>query len=380
MPTIYLDHAATTYTDPRVVETMLPYFTEKYGNPESRHHKGKEALVAIDNARETVAHILGCRPNEIIFTGSATETNNIAILGLARANPGKHLITTQIEHPSVTEPFKQLEKEGHHVTWLKPDSTGLINAEDFEKALTPNTALASIIFANNEIGTIQPIKELAAIAAKHKIRFHTDACQIAGSANLSTEISIGNIDLLTINGSKIYGPKGIGILFIRRGTKLSPILFGGEQEHGLRPGTHNTPNIIGIAKALELAQKDKEEENKRLTQLRDNFIATVSTTIPNIKLNGHPTLRLPNNISLTIPDIIAEELLLHLDEAGICISTGSACSGRSTKPSATLTAIGLSEKDIRSTIRLSLGKKTTSQDLKYVAETLSEIVKKLRKK
>lgn len=377
MPEIYLDHASTTYTDPRVLEAMLPYFSEKYGNPETLYKKGKEALIAVDNARETIAKILNCRYSEIYFTGSATEANNLAIFGVARANQKKgcHLITSTIEHSSVREPFKKLEQEGFEVSYLEVDKEGFISAEALKKSLRPDTTFVSIMHANNEIGTIEPIADFGAICRSYGIPFHTDAAQTAASQNLDVEAL--QVDLMTINASKIYGPKGVGALFVRKNTPIEAIIYGGSHEHGLRAGTHNVPGIIGLAKALELVQAEKENENARLTKLRDQLINGILTRIPEASLNGSRKNRLPNNINIVIPGISAHELLLHLDEAGIFVNTQAACKVGVDHTSFVLRAIGLPREHLHSSIRMSLGQQTTEKDIEYVIATLPKIVEKM---
>ncbi|MBI2634298.1 cysteine desulfurase [Candidatus Peregrinibacteria bacterium] len=372
---IYLDNASTTPLDHRVLEIMLPYFSEEYGNPESQHQKGKKALLAIDNAREIIAEILHCQPAEIIFCGSATETNNLAILGIGRANPKSHFITSVIEHSSVLKPFQQLEKEGHTVTYLKVDKEGLIHMEGIEKAIQKNTKLVSIMYANNEIGAIEPIAEIGRICRSRNIPFHMDACQAATTLDLNTKNL--NADMMTLNGSKIYGPKGIGILFVRQNIKLQPIIYGGGQEKNLRSGTHNVPIIVGFAKALELAQKEKNEERNRLTKLRNQSIDELLRQIPGSQINGSRINRLANNINISIPGVESTDLLLHLDEAGIYASAGSACSTGKAEPSYVLKAIGLPEEKIHSSIRLTLGKGTTDKDMEYVVEKIVKIAKRV---
>jgi len=371
---IYLDHASTTPTDPEVVKVILPFFTEKYGNAESLHHKGKEALIAVDKARKTIAGIWNCSPSEVIFTGSGTEANNLAILGVARANQhkGRHLITTQIEHSSVFKTFKILEKEGFEITYLAVDKYGLVNPEDLEKAINKNTTLVSIIYGHNEIGTIQPLQNLGEICQKNKVLFHSDACQAAGALTLDTKKLA--LNLMTINGSKIYGPKGVGALFVKRGTKIKAIMGGGQHEFGLRPGTQNTPGIIGLAKALELATDRRLQQNSQLTNLRDFLIKELTKKFPAAKLNGHSSKRLPNNISITIPEIDATQIVAKLDKSGIYISTGSACDSGSNKPSQTLTSIGLSQEQSYQTLRITLGNSTTKKDLEIFLEELKKIV------
>jgi len=379
-PQIYFDHASTTYTVPEVVEAMLPYFTEKYGNPHSNHTAGLEAKQAIDQSRETVARHLNCSPSEIIFCGSATEANNLCLKGFARANKnkGNHIITCNIEHKSVLNPLKYLKKnEGFKITFLQVDNDGLVNPDDLEKAITDETILVSIMYANNEIGTVQPIKKLGEICKKHAIPFHTDACQAAGALNLNTQEQ--NIDLMSFSSSKFYGPKGIGILFKKQNLDIKPIIHGGGQEFGLRSGTHNTAYIVGLAKALQLAQENSGQENARLIKLRDYLIESLLKKIPGIKLNGHKEKRLPNNINISIPDIDGAELLLHLDAIGIYASTGSACSAKKTAPSHVLLAIDLPENMANSSLRLTLGKSISEKEINYLLEKLPPIIEKLQK-
>ncbi|MEK9159052.1 MAG: cysteine desulfurase family protein, partial [Patescibacteria group bacterium] len=354
MKNIYLDHAATTPTDPRVLKAMLPFFNEKFGNPSALYQKGREALNAISGARKFVAQVFGCSAGEIIFTAGGTESDNLAILGAARANraQGNHIITTKIEHHAVLHACEQLEKEGFKVTYLPVDAEGFVTTEQVLKAITPQTILVSVMFANNEIGTIEPVAEIGnALKKNHPhIIFHTDACQAAGALDLN--VNRLHVDLLTLNGSKIYGPKGVGVLFKKRGVKIQPLIFGGEQEFALRPGTENTAGIIGLVTALELAQKNKDKENKRLIGLRNYLWAKLQKAVPKIKLNG-PELdviasrakqslrRLPNNLNITILDIEGEALLLYLDEVGIQAATGSACTSQSLEPSHVIRALGV---------------------------------------
>ncbi len=385
MKHIYLDHAATTYVDPKVLEAMLPYFTEHFGNPNSIYTSGLTSRKAIEDARTTISEILNCEYDEVIFTGSGTESDNLAIFGTVQALTKKsqkkpediHLITSAIEHNAVQAPFKKLEKEGYSVTYIKPQRNGIIDPKDFEAAITDKTAFASIIYANNEIGTIQPIPELTKIAHAHNIIFHTDACQAAGALTMDTKEL--NVDLLTLNASKIYGPKGIGVLFKASSVKLEPQIIGGGQESNLRSGTENVPAILGLAKALELSQETYKEESQRLTDLRNQLIEGIKTSIPRTYLNGDQDKRLPNNANILILDIEGEALLLHLDEAGIEVSTGSACDSKSLEPSHVLTAIGLPKDAVHGSIRFTLGKKTSKEDIDYVLKTLPPIVEKLRK-
>jgi len=372
---IYLDHASTTYTDPQVLEAMLPYFTENFGNPKSIHEKGRKAKQAIDKARIEIAKFLNCDSSEIIFTGSGTESNNIAIIGAARANKekGNHLITSKIEHSSVKKVFEYLEKEGFEVTYLDVEKNGIINPEDLKKAIKPESILVSIMHANNEIGTIQPIEKIGEICQENGIIFHTDACQTALYLNLDSEKL--NVDLLTMNSSKIYGPKGIGALYIRRETKLSPILFGGNHEHALRPGTQATANIVGLAEAVKLIQK---YDNEKLKKLRDNLIEEL-LKIDEVTLNGDQEQRIPNNINISIKGFNSQEILLHLDNANIYVSSGSACGSGLKNPSGTLKAIGLSKNEINSSLRISLGKATTTKETEKFLNTFKEILEKLKK-
>ncbi len=378
---IYLDHASTTYLNEEVLKAMLPYFSEKYGNAESPHIKGKEALIAIDDAKETVAKYLNCKSSELTFTGSATEANNLAIFGLAKAaqktsHQPLHIITSAIEHSSILAPLEELQKQGFQITYLPVDDQGLINPADLEKAIRTNTILVSIIYANNEIGTIQPISELGAICKKHQIPFHSDSCQAACALPLDTQIL--NVDLMTLNGSKIYGPKGIGLLYHRQTLKLEPLIYGGQQQKGLRSGTQDTPSIVGFTKALELAQENCEREKERLKKLKNQLIDGLLQKIPNTYLNGHPQNRLANNINVTFQGIDAKQLILHLDTLGVYVSSGSACGGKKDQPSHVLQAIGLSESNLNSTIRISLGKKNSQADIDYLLEILPPLIEKLR--
>lgn len=372
---IYLDYAATTPVRHEVLEAMLPFFSEKFGNPGSVNSFGMEALDAVDEARISIAKILNAKINEIIFTSSGTESINLAIKGVARANKskGKHIITSKIEHPAVLETCKSLEKEGFEITYLQPDKEGIVNADKVKEAIKKDTILVSIMYANNEIGSINPVSEIGKICKQNKILFHTDACQAAGA--LGIDVNTLNVDLMTINGSKIYAPKGIAFLYVRTGVKLEPIVHGGNQEFGIRSGTENVPGIIAIAKALQLAKAEMMSENKRLTILRDQLINGILTNIPDSKLNGSKTNRLPNNINVSIPGMEAETLLLLLDEKGVSASTGSACTSKALEPSHVLTALGLKESQAKSSIRFTLGKYTTQEEIKQTLDILVKIVK-----
>ena len=387
---IYLDHAATTYIDPEVLKVMMPYFEEKFGNPGGIYKTGRCAKEAVENSRSTISKIINCKFDELIFTGSGTESDNLAIFGTVyhltkqyKKDPADlHIITTSVEHDAVLQPFKQLEKEGYNVTYLEVDKEGLVQPEEFKKALRPETIFASIMLANNEIGTIEPLAELTAIAHAHKntlnlpVIFHTDACQGAGYLDL--DVAKLGVDLLTLNGSKVYAPKGIGVLYKKTGINLKPIMYGGGQEKGFRSGTENVPFIVGLAKALEMAEADRENESARLIKLRDKLVNKTLETIPRTYLNGHPTQRLPNNVNLLILDIEGEALLLYLDDKEIAASTGSACHSKNLEPSHVLSAIGLPEDAVHGTIRFTMGKKTTEEDIDKVLKVLPEIVEKLR--
>lgn len=388
---IYLDHAATTYMDPKVLKAMMPYFSEEFGNPTAIYVSGREARKAVEESRQTVAKFLNCRFSEVIFTGSGTESDNLAIFGTVYAiqkdlkkHPEElHIITSAIEHNAVLEPFQRLKKEGFKVTVLSVDKYGMVDPQKFREALTPQTIFSSIMYANNEIGTIEPVKELAEICHNHTnefgstVIFHTDACQAAGALSLDTQ-ELG-VDLMTINGSKIYGPKGIGALYKKSSIKISPLTIGGGQENNIRSGTENVPAIIGFAEALKLVQENREKENKRLIKLRNKLIKEAIEKIPRTFLNGHPEQRLPNNVNLLILDIEGEALLLHLDELGIEVSTGSACNSQSLAPSHVLLATGLPHAAVHGSVRITLGHKTEEEDIDYLLKVLPEIVENLRK-
>lgn len=378
--TIYLDHASTTYVDPEVLKAMEPYFTKEYGNPSSLHKIGQNAKKALDDARCKVAKHLNCQPTEIIFTGGGTESINLAIQGFAKAHKdrGKHIITSKIEHKAVLNTCKALEKEGFEVTYIGVDKYGRVDPKDIESKIRKDTILISIMYANNEIGTIQPIREIAkAVKAINKgIFFHTDACQASGVLILDTK-KLG-VDLMTINGSKMYGPKGVGVLFKKSGIKIEPIIYGGGQEENLRGGTENVPGIIGLAKALELAEKNRKKESARQKNLSKKLINGIFKNISKVILNGHPENRLPNNVNISFLDVEGESVMLYLDKYGVCVSTGSACTSDSFEPSHVLTATGLIHGAAHGSIRFSLGHSTREKDIDYVLKILPEIIKKLR--
>lgn len=375
---IYMDHAATTYTRKEVLEEMLPYFTEHFGNPSSIHKFGRDVHRAVDSARDTIAKALGALPEEIYFTAGGSESDNWAVKGAAYANrkKGNHIITTQIEHHALLHTCEYLEKDGFEVTYLPVDEYGMISLDDLRNAITDKTILISIMYANNEIGTIQPIAEIGKIAKEKGIYFHTDAVQAVGSVKI--DVKEQNIDMLSLSAHKFYGPKGIGVLYVRKGIKLFNLVHGGAQERGRRAGTENVPGIVGLAKALELATNDLEEHNSKLTALRDKLIKGVMEKIPYTRLNGHPTMRLPGNANFCFRYIEGEALLLNLDMKGIAGSSGSACTSGSLDPSHVLLAIGLPHEIAHGSLRLSLGNVNTEEDVDYVLEVLPEIIERLR--
>jgi cysteine desulfurase len=368
MKEIYLDYASATPLDPAVKDAMEPYLRGEYGNPSSLHKKGTDAKNAVENARRKIAGILSCKPNEILFTGSGTESINLAIKGLAWKN--KHIITTKIEHSAVIETCRSLDAE---ITYLDVDKYGLISLQQLKESIKKDTMLISIIYGNNEIGTVQDIPSIGGIAKKNNIIFHTDACQAPGI--LGIDITKLNIDMMSLNGSKIYGPKGIGILYAREGIKLRPLIHGGNQESGLRSGTENVAAIVGMAKALELALKSRNMYGA----LRQYFINKIKNKIPYIKVNGHPSDVLKNIISISFPGVKGEDIVMHLNEYSIYTSIGSACHSKIREASHVLQAIGLSDKEAMATVRFSIGKATTKKDLGYVAEKLNVIIESLKK-
>jgi len=375
---VYMDHAATTPVDPEVVEAMVPYFTEIYGNASSLHSFGREAHNAMEEARSRVARLINAHPEEIIFTAGGTESDNIAIKGVAYANRsrGDHIITSTIEHPAVLETCRSLEKQGFKVSYIPVDKNGLIELESLKKAVTERTILITIMHANNEIGTIEPIEEIAEIAGTKNIILHSDAVQSTGK--ILTDVKEIGIDLLSISAHKIYGPKGIGSLYIKKGTRLEPIIHGGGHERGLRSSTENIPGIVGLGKAAELAERRMSEDTAHLTNLRDHLIKATLSNIEESYLNGHPTKRLPNNAHFRFTGIEGEALILNLDEKGIAASTGSACSSKKLLPSHVLMAIGLDEVQAHGSLRLTLGRENTKEDVEYALQVLPETVKKLR--
>lgn len=374
---LYLDHAATTPLAPEVLEAMMPYLKSNFANPSSVYSIGRENQQALSEARQQTAEILGVESDEIIFTSGGTESCNLAIFGIAKSRYGKtHIITTKIEHSAILKSCERLEQEGYEVTHLDVTPEGLVDPASLRSAIRPETALVSIMYANNEIGTVQPISELASIAHEFGIPFHTDACQAAGY--LPLKISDLGVDALTLNAGKIYGPKGAGLLYLSSALSLVPQIYGGEQESGHRSGTENLPAIIGLAKALELSEQQKATEGPRLTRLRDLAVARLTSEITGITLNGHATERIANNINISIDGIEGESALIRLDQLGIFVSTGSACSSQNIEPSHVLQAIGRSRNDTHSSLRISLGRSTTQKDVDTFIDALKKIVGDLR--
>jgi cysteine desulfurase len=374
--TIYLDHAAAAPMRQEVVDAMLPFFRDIYGNPGSFNSVGHDALRHLDDARQKVAKLLGCQERELIFAGGGTESINLAIKGVAFAKKKGHIITTKVEHHAVLHACAWLEKQGFEVTYLPVDRRGMVTAEQVRDAMKDDTILVSVMYANNEIGTIMPIKDIAKVCKEKRVLFHTDACQAGCSQDLKVK-ELG-ADLLTLNGSKIYGPKGVGLLYCRLGVQLEALVHGGGQEGGKRGGTENVAGIVGFATALELCQREKEQENARLTRLRDRLAAGILRSVPKSVLNGHPTMRLPNNVNVSILDIEGEALTLLLNEHGICASTGSACTSGSLDPSHVILATGLPYEFAHGSIRFTMGRDTTDADVDKVLEVLPGAVQRLR--
>jgi cysteine desulfurase len=378
MKQIYMDYAATTPVRKEVLDEMLPFFSENFGNPSSLHTFGQDARYPVESARERIASAIGAKPDEIVFTSGGTESNNFAVKGIAfaRQDKGKHIITSAIEHHAILEPCHFLEKNGFEVTSIPVDSKGVVDPADLLKAIKKETILISVMHANNEIGTIQPIKEIGAIARERGIIFHSDVVQTLGRMPINVDDL--NLDLLSASGHKVYGPKGVGFIYIRKGTRITPFMHGGEQERGRRASTHNVPGIVGLGKAVELAVLDLDKETERITALRDKMIRGIVNNIEGCRLNGHPEKRLFNNVHVSIDYIEGESLLLYLDMEGIACSTGSACSSASLEPSHVLSAIGISADTAYGALRFTLGRQNTEEDVNFVIDTLPGIVKKLR--
>ena len=382
---VYMDHAGTTPLAPEVLRVMTPYFTELFGNPSSIHTVGQEARYALDEARERVARVLNCRPREVVFTGGGTESDNAAVVGVATAlqETGNHIITSSVEHHAVLHTCQHLESQGYEATYLPVDADGIVQPETVYRAITQRTTLVSVMYANNEIGAINPISEISAAVKQRAaelsrtIVFHTDAVQAAGYLDLDVR-KLG-VDLLSLSGHKFHGPKGTGVLFVRRGTAFLPFILGGGQERERRSGTENIPGIVGLSVALEAANARREENGRHCAALRDRIVEQVLERVPGSKLNGHPNQRLPNNANFSFSGIEGEPILLGLDMAGIAASSGSACSSGSLEPSHVLLALGQSAEVARGSLRLTLGKDNTSEDVDYLLEVLPDLVERLRK-
>ena len=378
MNKIYFDHNATTPVLDEVFEAMVPFLKDQWGNPSSIHWAGRGTRKAVEDARERVCALLNCAPLELIFTSSGTEGDNHAIKGLAYAqkNKGNHIITTKVEHPAVLSTCKHLQKEGFEITYLDVDKDGLIDLDELQKAITPKTILISVMFANNETGVLFPIKEIGKIAKEKGVAFHTDAVQAAGKIKI--DVADLNVDLLTISGHKLYGPKGVGALFIKRGTRLVPIMHGGHQARNRRGGTENVPGIVAMGKAAEIAIRDMDKETEHLQALKERLEKGMLEKIPHIKVNGHPDKRLPNTSNISFEFVEGESLLLNLDMKGIAASSGSACTSGSLEPSHVLVSMGLSHELSHGSVRFSLGKSNTVQEIDYLLEIMPPIVERMR--
>ena len=379
MKRVYMDNAATTALRRDVLDAMMPYLTDIYGNPSSLHYFGQEAHKAVENARHQVASALNAEDNEIVFTGCGTEADNMALKGIAEKyqSKGKHIITSSVEHHAILHTCEYLEKHGFEVTYLPVDEYGMVKAEQVRDAIRSDTILVSVMFANNEVGTIMPIKEIGAVCREKGVLFHTDAVQAVG--HVAIDVKAMNIDLLSLSAHKLHGPKGVGALYIRKGIVVPPLLHGGAQERRKRAGTENVAGIVGLGKAIEIACSDIEGTAKRMCYLRDKLINGIEASIPEVKLNGHRTERLPGNVNFSIKYIEGESILLMLDINGIAASSGSACTSGSLDPSHVLLAMGMPHETAHGSLRLTLGDDTTEDDIDYVLEVLPEIVVKLRK-
>ena len=375
---VYADHAATTPCDKRVVETMLPYFTNDFGNADSQHFYGRDTAKAVADARETIANIIGCKPNELYFTGSGTESDNWALKGVAlhRRDKGNHVIISSIEHHAILTAADWLENNGFRVTRLPVDSTGLVNVSDLEKSIDEQTILVSVMYVNNEVGTIQPIKELAEIAHKHGALFHSDCVQAI--PYMKIDVKDLGVDLLTISAHKFYGPKGVGALYIRNGVKLDKLICGGGQERSQRGGTTNTPAVVGMAKALEISQQEMERNNKHIAKLRDHFVDRVLAEIPYVRFNGNKEHCVPSIANVSFEFVEGEGILMLMDFNGIAVSSGSACSSGSLDPSHVLLAMGVPIEVSHGSIRFSFGKDNTMEEVDFTVDKLKDTISKLR--
>ncbi len=378
MKRIYFDHNATTPVDPEVVAAMLPFFAECYGNASSIHTFGQQARAAVEHAREQVAALIGARPAEIVFTSGGTEADNLALFGVVRASrrERRHVITTAIEHPAVLEACRALEREGVEVTYVPVSADGVVDPDAVRRALRPDTVLISVMLANNELGTLQPVEEIARLAAEADVWMHTDAVQAVGK--VPVDVNRLGVDLLTLSGHKLYGPKGVGALYVRGGTRLQPVLYGGHHERDRRPGTENVPGIVGLGRAAELARQRLGEESVRLRALRDRFEQAVLERIPETRVNGRGAPRVPGTTNITFSYVEGESLVIALDLKGLACSTGAACSSGAVEPSHVLTAIGLPREQARASLRFSLGRTNTEAEVEAAVELLAEAVERLR--
>lgn len=378
MRKVYLDHSATTPVHPEVLEAMLPYYKEKFGNPSSIHEYGRVAKTALEEAREKVAKLFNCSPYEIYFTSGGTESDNLAIKGVAFANKkkGKHIITSSVEHHAVLESCKFLKKEGYEITYLPVDQWGLVDPDDLRKNIKDDTILVSIMHVNNETGTIQPIEELVRIAKEKGVYFHTDAVQSAGK--IPIDVQELPIDLASISGHKIYGPKGVGAIYIRKGTRIIPLSHGGHHERSRRAGTENIPGIVGLGEAVEMVLKDMDKHNKHLKNLTETFFKKLKETVKDIQLNGHPEKRIPSILNISFKGVEGESIILSLDMKGVAVASGSACTSGSLEPSHVLSAMRIEPAVAQSSIRFSFGRENAIDDVDYVTGVLPEIIERLR--
>lgn len=373
---IYLDNAASTQIHPEVIEEMIPFLKEQYGNPSSIHRLGRLSHKAIQNARKKIADLIHCKPEEILLTSGGTESNNTALFGIANSNSKKYIITSSIEHEAILEPCKKLEKEGSEITYVPVDSDGLVNSEKIGESISKDTCLVTIMFANNEVGTIQPIKEISKICKENKVIFHTDAIQAVGKVDINVKEL--DLDLLSLSSHKINGPKGVGALYIKKGIQIDPFILGGGQENGLRSGTENVASIVGFGKACQLAKENMESNISNFTSLRDSLVSKITKQISHVTFNGHKEKRIPNNAHFTFLGVNGEDLIIKLDENGIAASTGSACSVRVQKASHVLKAMGFDHEQITGSLRLTVGISNNESEIEKTVEILKKVVKELR--
>lgn len=373
---IYLDNAASTQIHPEVIEEMIPFLKEQYGNPSSIHRLGRLSHKAIQNARKKIADLIHCKPEEILLTSGGTESNNTALFGIANSNSKKYIITSSIEHEAILEPCKKLEKEGSEITYVPVDSDGLVNSEKIGESISKDTCLVTIMFANNEVGTIQPIKEISKICKENKVIFHTDAIQAVGKVDINVKEL--DLDLLSLSSHKINGPKGVGALYIKKGIQIDPFILGGGQENGLRSGTENVASIVGFGKACQLAKENMESNISNFTSLKDSLVSKITKQISHVTFNGHKEKRIPNNAHFTFLGVNGEDLIIKLDENGIAASTGSACSVRVQKASHVLKAMGFDHEQITGSLRLTVGISNNESEIEKTVEILKKVVKELR--